>query len=143
MGTSWSVKLAVVDLDAAERAEIKRAIESELRAVDEAMSTWQPESELSRFNAHGSTEPFPASTEILAVFRIASEVSELSGGAFDVTVGPVVTAWGFGASDRIPAPPPPEDEPVEVVDQYDYSTQLHALAKRPEEQRAVCVCVCV
>ena len=109
MGTSWSVKLAVVDLDAAERAEIKRAIESELRAVDEAMSTWQPESELSRFNAHGSTEPFPASTEILAVFRIASEVSELSGGAFDVTVGPVVTAWGFGATDRIPAPPPPEE----------------------------------
>ncbi|MBW2401473.1 MAG: FAD:protein FMN transferase [Deltaproteobacteria bacterium] len=109
MGTSWSVKLAVVDLDAAERAEVKRTIEFELRAVDEAMSTWRLDSELSRFNAHGSTEPFPVSNELLAVFRIASEVSELSGGAFDVTVGPVVAAWGFGATDRIPAPPPPEE----------------------------------
>jgi thiamine biosynthesis lipoprotein len=109
MGTSWSVKLAVVDLAAAERVEIEHVIESELRAVDEAMSTWRPDSELSRFNAHGSTEPFPVSSEVLAVFRIASEVSELSGGAFDVTVGPVVTAWGFGATQRIPAPPPPEE----------------------------------
>lgn len=109
MGTSWSVKLAAADLDAAERAEVMRAIESELRAVDEAMSTWRPDSELSRFNAHDSTEPFPVSSQVLSVFRIAAEVSELSGGAFDVTVGPVVAAWGFGATDRIPAPPPPEE----------------------------------
>ena len=109
MGTSWSVKLAAVDLGAAERAEVQRVVESELRAVDEAMSTWRPDSELSRFNAHDSTEPFPVSSQVLAVFRIAREVSELSDGAFDVTVGPVVTAWGFGATDRIPAPPPPEE----------------------------------
>jgi thiamine biosynthesis lipoprotein len=109
MGTRWSVKLAAVDLDAAARAEILQVIESELRAVDEAMSTWRPDSELSRFNAQDSSEPFPVSNEMLAVFRIASEISELSGGAFDVTVGPVVTAWGFGATDRIPAPPPPEE----------------------------------
>jgi len=109
MGTSWSVKLATGDLDAAARAEVMRAIESELRAVDEAMSTWRPSSELSRFNAHASTEPFPVSSGVLTVFRIAAEVSELSGGAFDVTVGPIVAAWGFGATDRIPAPPPPEE----------------------------------
>jgi thiamine biosynthesis lipoprotein len=97
MGTSWSVKLAAVDLDAAERDGVRRAIESELSAVDEAMSTWRPDSQLSRFNAHDSSEPFPVSSEVLTVFRIAREVSELSGGGFDVTVGPVVAAWGFGA----------------------------------------------
>jgi thiamine biosynthesis lipoprotein len=109
MGTRWSVKLAVVDLNAAARDEVRRAIESELRAVDESMSTWRPDSELSRFNAHASTEPFPVSSEVLTVFRVASEISALSGGAFDVTVGPVVAAWGFGATDRIPAPPPSEE----------------------------------
>jgi len=109
MGTRWSVKLAVVDLDAAVRDGVRRAIETELRVVDEAMSTWRPDSELSRFNAHASTEPFPVSSEVLSVFRVAAEISELSDGAFDITVGPVVTAWGFGATNRVPGPPAAEE----------------------------------
>lgn len=105
MGTSWSVKLAAVDVPRERRGEIRRAIEAELAAVDAAMSTWREDSELSRFNVHASSQPFPVSPEVAAVFRIAAEVSELSGGAFDVTVGPVVAAWGFGKTDGVPAPP--------------------------------------
>jgi len=106
MGTTWSVKLAAAELDAAARGTVQGAVESALRDVDAAMSTWREDSELSRFNAHASTEPFPVSREVLQVFAIAREVSALSGGAFDVTVGPIVAAWGFGATDRVPGPPP-------------------------------------
>jgi thiamine biosynthesis lipoprotein len=106
MGTNYSVKLAVADLPAEERAAIRRIIEARLGRVDRLMSTYRPDSELSRFNRHGANEPFPVAPETLAVFRIAHEVSDLSGGAFDVTVGPLVAAWGFGAADPIPAPPP-------------------------------------
>jgi thiamine biosynthesis lipoprotein len=131
MGTIWSVKLALAELGVDERAAVLGAIESQLRAVDEAMSTWRPESELSRFNAHDATEPFPVSDEMVAVLRIASEVSELSGGAFDVTVGPIVAAWGFGATDRIPAPPPPEElEALRVRVGYELvEVRPHALRK--------------
>lgn len=109
MGTTWSVKLAVDVIDAAARAEVQQSIEAALRGVDEAMSTWREDSELSRFNAHASTEAFKASREVLEVFRIAREVSALSDGAFDVTIGPIVAAWGFGATDRIPGPPPADE----------------------------------
>ena len=105
MGTIYSVKLAAPDLPAEARGAIQRAIEERLDRVDRLMSTYLPDSELSRFNRHAANDPFPAAPETLEVFRIAREVSELSGGAFDVTVGPLVAAWGFGATDRIPAPP--------------------------------------
>ena len=61
------------------------------------MSTWDPESEISRFNRLPSTEPFPVTLEFADVVRQAEEVSRATGGAFDVTVAPLVSAWGFGA----------------------------------------------
>jgi len=106
MGTIYSVKVAARDLPAESRGAIQRAIAAQLDRVDRLMSTYRPESELSRFNRHVANVGFPAARETLEVFRVAREVSELSGGAFDVTVGPLVAAWGFGATDRIPAPPP-------------------------------------
>jgi len=105
MGTVYSVKLADAELTSEARRAIARVIEERLDGVDRAMSTYRPDSELSRFNRHAANEPFPVSAETLEVFRVAREVSELSGGAFDVTVGPLVAAWGFGATDRAPAPP--------------------------------------
>jgi len=105
MGTTWSVKLAEESLEAGAQARITAEIEGRLEEVEALMSTWRPESELSRFNRHHSTEPFAVSPQTLAVFRAAREVSDLSGGAFDVTVAPLVAAWGFGATDRLPEPP--------------------------------------
>jgi len=105
MGTTWSVKLAVSALPAEQERAVEDAVTSRIERVDALMSTWKPDSELSRFNRHASTEPFPASAETLSVFRVAREVSELSDGAFDVTVAPLVSAWGFGPGERAAAPP--------------------------------------
>jgi len=109
MGTLYSVKLAAPPLSSELRTRITEAIERELEFVDSRMSTWRGDSELSRFNQSKSTEPFPISPETFEVFRVAEEVSEASGGAFDVTVGPLVAAWGFGATDHLPEPPAPEE----------------------------------
>jgi thiamine biosynthesis lipoprotein len=105
MGTTWSVKLVAADLPAQGRQRIAAAIEGRLASVNRLMSTYDPDSELSRFNRSAPGQPFRVSHETLEVFRVAREVSDLTGGAFDVTVGPVVAAWGFGASDRVPAAP--------------------------------------
>jgi len=95
MGTTWSVRVDA-DLSADERARVQAVIEERLDRVNGLMSTYDTASELSRFNRHASTEPFPASAELLEVLALARDVSERSGGAFDVTVGPLVEAWGFG-----------------------------------------------
>ena len=60
------------------------------------MSTWDPGSELSRFNASASTGWFAVSADTLAVVEEGLRVARVTGGAFDVTVGPLVELWGFG-----------------------------------------------
>lgn len=67
-----------------------------LDTVNELMSTYREDSELSRFNRHDDATPFRVSAPTHEVFRMAQEIAVQSNGAFDVTVGPLVNAWGFG-----------------------------------------------
>lgn len=105
MGTTYSVKLGGSPVSETEYDAIFRAITSTLERVDGRMSTYRDDSELSRFNRHASTEPFAVSDETAKVFLLARQVSERTGGAFDVTVAPLVAAWGFGAGARLSDPP--------------------------------------
>ena len=98
MGTSWSVK--VVDLPGTiDHSAIDDSINKTLAAISLSMSTYDVESELSRFNSSSSTDWFTASDALVEVLGTANEVSKLTGGAFDITVGPLVNLWGFGPQD--------------------------------------------
>ena len=97
MGTSYQVKVAAQNLSDQRVFELRVAIEAAFEEVDRKMSTYRPDSELSRFNALNSDEPFPVSAETLEVFRHARAISKATAGAFDITVGPLVALWGFGA----------------------------------------------
>jgi thiamine biosynthesis lipoprotein len=88
----------------------RTAIEAALDGVNERMSTWEPASELSRFNQHRSTTPFALSAPTLRVLALARRVSEQTGGAFDITVRPLVAIWGFGAGARLPGYEPDAEE---------------------------------
>jgi thiamine biosynthesis lipoprotein len=140
MGTFYSVKLAVEDLPAEARDAIQAAIQERLDRVNRLMSTYLPDSELSRFNRYAANEPFPVAPETLEVFRIAREVSELSGGAFDVTVGPLVAAWGFGPSERA-AVPPTEEELARLRSRVGFERiEIDAAAGTLTKTRADVVC---
>ncbi len=95
MGTYWSVRVAApppeLDVDV-----LRADIEAALIEVNAQMSNYDPESEISRFNRSPLGEWFEVSAELTEVMTAALEVSERSGGAFDVTVGPLVNLWGFG-----------------------------------------------
>lgn len=108
MGTVYTVK--VVDEEGgADHDALAALVQGRLDAVNQAMSTWIDTSELSRLNRYREAEPFPLSAELHEVLRVSREVSEASGGAFDVTVAPLVEAWGFGRHGRPPEPPPEEE----------------------------------
>lgn len=107
MGTTYAVRVVADDGREGRIDALREAVERVLTRVDGRMSTWRAESELSRFNRLRSTEPFPVSADTLAVFRHALEISALTGGAFDVTVAPLVDAWGFGPAGRPAAFPDP------------------------------------
>jgi len=111
MGSDYTVKIAGAG-PVSSRAE--RSLAQELFAavdvVDRGMSTYRTDSELSRLNRHAAEAPFPLSAGLAEVLAKAERVSAASGGAFDVTIGPLVNAWGFGPEGRthdrsgLPAP---------------------------------------
>lgn len=110
MGTTWSVKVvATTPEQSREAVALQPAIEALLERVNDLMSTYRKESELSRFNRHASSEPFPVSPETAAVVRRALEIGAATEGAFDVTLGPVIDLWGFDDQGRRSEPPPAED----------------------------------
>ena len=96
MGTSFSVKIAQGGLSTSGSDAALGVVTGALDAVVAKMSTYDPDSELSRFNRHAGTTPFVLSADTAAVFALAEAVSEVSAGAFDITIRPVVDAWGFG-----------------------------------------------
>ena len=103
MGTRYSVQVA--DPLPEHRADaLRREVHGRLREIDGLMSTWNPESPLSRFNDHAATNPVPIPQELHRVVAAALETARASGGAFDPTVAPLLAAWGFGpkAEDREP-----------------------------------------
>ena len=115
MGTYYSVKLAEPLPDDADA--LKQAIAAALVEVNAQMSTWDPQSELSRFNTSASTEPFAVSADTAYVVARALEIGGASGGAFDVTVGPLVNLWSFGPEarpERVPEPAELEAARAEV-----------------------------
>ena len=107
MGTTYSIK--VVDPPAQlQRDTLETQVNGELAALTGRFSTFDPQSELEHFNHSRRTQWLPASAELVEVLQEARRVSEASGGAFDVTVGPLVDLWGFGpprSTDRIPSGP--------------------------------------
>jgi FAD:protein FMN transferase len=100
MGSLYTVKIAGPGVSRALEAAARGAVASAFRSVDEAMSSHRPQSELSRFNDLRSTSPVQLSPDMVAVFALARDVSASTAGAFDVTVAPVVDAWGFGRGRR-------------------------------------------
>ena len=111
MGTSYTIRL--IEIPKGETAaKLKQAVDDALERVNDQMSTYRPESELSRFNASQSTDWFPVSQETATVVAEAQRVSEASNGAFDATVMPLVNLWSFGPEAR-PDVVPSEEELAE------------------------------
>jgi thiamine biosynthesis lipoprotein len=102
MGSTWTVKLAAAERDV---ASLQAVVQSALDAVDQQMSIYRPESELSQFNRAGAGS-FALSEDLALVLAAAGRISAWSGGAFDVTVAPLVEEWGFGVRGvrRVPSP---------------------------------------
>ncbi|VAW82164.1 FAD:protein FMN transferase [hydrothermal vent metagenome] len=99
MGTTWSVKVLGF-LTTSDQSAIDADINKILSAISQSMSTYDRKSELSRFNSSSNTGWFAASDALIEVLGAAHDVSKMTAGAFDVTVGPLVNLWGFGPQDR-------------------------------------------
>ena len=119
-------------------------IDSLLRAINNKMSTYQADSELSLLNQKQSPGEYPISPELSFVLRAAELVWHQTNGAFDVTIGPLINLWGFGPSEVVSEPTISEQDHVKsrigmvnlalgrdslVKKQQDIYVDLSAIAK--------------
>lgn len=96
MGTIAELRI----YDRRDPASLRAALDAgraELHTIDRLMAVQRSDSDISRLNAHGTQGPVRVDGRVVEVLEAARAVSNLTDGAFDVTVLPAVQAWGFTA----------------------------------------------
>ncbi len=94
MGTRWHADLGIpsgTDISA-----LEAALAASVTQVDMQMSTWKPDSDLMRFNAGPVGEWLHLPADMMQVLSRGVEIGRASDGAFDMGLGDLVNAWGFG-----------------------------------------------
>ena len=127
LGTSYSIIFLTK-----EPLDIQRQIDSVFRVVNQSMSTYIPNSDISKIN-QGDTS-VKVDLMFKEVFNLSKEVNEQTNGYFDPTVGVLVDAWGFGPGEQIALDSVKIDSLLEYVgfDKVSISDEGRIIKKRPE-----------
>jgi FAD:protein FMN transferase len=99
MGTTYRILLHAIALDEDTKQTLPVKISQLLNILDgEIFSTYAPDSQLSQLNRTAPGLSYLGSPELAKVFNAAMQVHNLSGGAFDISIKPLVDLWGFGVA---------------------------------------------
>ena len=79
-----------------------RAGFDEIARLEQVLSTWRDDSDISMLNANAAEEPFPCPTELYAVLATARTLAEHTDGAYDPTIGALIDAWDLRGDGRVP-----------------------------------------
>lgn len=93
MGTTYTVKVVAAELDL---KELNSSVQKSVDRIDQLMSNYKVDSELSLLNRSELNTPMVISVETKEVLSLSSEIQRFSMGAFDISLAPVVNLWGFG-----------------------------------------------
>lgn len=106
MGTTYSIKM-IGERDKA--ALLKGKVEDRLIEINQLMSTYISDSEISQLNNLALGEQMPLSKDNIAMLDLAQKLHDQSMGQFDATLGPLIALWGFGADPSRTDVPPEAD----------------------------------
>ena len=95
-GTTFNVTITRAP-DEITQQRVQQAMREVIDDIDEKMSTWRDDSEISRFNSAPAGEWVSVSPELASLTQKALDIGHRTGGAFDPTLGPILKVWGFGA----------------------------------------------
>lgn len=105
MGTTYHMTIVGSYFTAV--APLQNAVDERLEAINASMSTYRPDSEISRFNQMQRVDtPLPISSDFQEVMQISRQLFQMTQGAWDGTLDPLIDLWGFGrtkrSKDRVP-----------------------------------------
>ena len=133
MGTSFNIKINESHkIDKIK--QIEYSIDSILVSLNQQMSTWIEDSEISFFNQSRSGSPFRISDEFYHVLKKGKLINNQTSGAFDYTVFPLAQIWGFGPKGKNSSKSPDVNEIKNVLEyigtdkielDYPYITKKH------------------
>ena len=106
MGTTYHIKVVAND-KLPDAQTLQAEIDTALELVNDQMSTYRPNSELSRFNQSALGQSVEVSADTIKVIQAGIDLNAVTNGALDITLGPLVNLWGFG----------PDKRPVDVPSQ--------------------------
>jgi FAD:protein FMN transferase len=118
MGTLVTVTSVTFDKRVGDRAV--QAAFDEIKRLEQLLSTWRPDSELSRVNAEAGRQPVRVSQETLELVARSLEMAQLTHGGFNIALGPAVEAWSATEQQRIPG-----DEELERLKPLVDWTSIH------------------
>lgn len=98
MGTAINVELW--HEDAARGRALTQLVMDEMRRIDDLMSTYKPESELSAVNANAANNPVHVSTELFTLIEHALDFSKVTSGAFDITYASAGQHYDYRAGEK-------------------------------------------
>ena len=107
MGTFYKVVMVSSD-PLLDEKRVNQEVSEILDAVNTSMSTYIPDSELSKINQLSAKETVEVSPLLNDVLTEALRISQLSNGSFDPTLGKAIRLWGFGEDGRVTSRPSPE-----------------------------------
>jgi len=130
MGTEYLIKIA--DPDAFSNSQqIKKNVDRILIDINQSMSTYIVGSELSLINRNTTSDWIPVSDDLWTVLVEADRISNLSNGAFDVTVGPLVNLWGFGPQEYSEKLLPDDNKIAQTLNSVGYNK----IEYKPDEKK--------
>lgn len=104
MGTTFSIKY-YPSPNTPSSDNLLAEVNSQLQVLNQSLSTYIPDSELSIFNKLKAGEHITPSRHLSFMFDESIAITKESLGAFDVTIGPLVNLWGFGPTGRVTKKP--------------------------------------
>ncbi len=116
----FKVLVVTEDSEVKKLKAVQSAVNDSLQRVNELMSTYLEDSDISKFNRADSSEWQSVDEETATVVGRALEICELTDGAFDPTVGPLVKAWNFGPNKKVKPELPSDGRIKELMDLVGY-----------------------
>jgi len=96
MGTTYHISWVQGAHSPSTESVLKRDVDALLARVNQSMSTYIPDSELSRLNSAPAGTRIKVSKDLFMLLQHALNIAQITNGSFDPTIGPLVNLWGFG-----------------------------------------------
>lgn len=136
MGTTYHIKY-VDGSGAGSTREIQKKVDQKLKQINALMSTWDPDSVLSRINKTGKGQWIELSPDLVKLIGFAFNLSRKTNGRYDVTCGPLINLWGFGPNGEKKVPVDSDVEAAKTISGVENFALKQTQLKKKHDQSVI------